>query len=198
MNRLTAISTLLISLCSISCFAQIKRTTKTNNDPKGKWIATSYKTGDVPKCLNTPQEFDSNMDNFLKITNKNSSTNAVVKLIRLDTPNKKEVTYRIAFIKAGDIYTMLNIPAGKYYTKIAYGTEWKQLVDKRGECVCQCKFTKNAQYEKGGNIIDFYPIRTSIGTDIPNYQLTLDAENANDGYFHDFGEEGKIPNTPTP
>lgn len=137
------------------------------------WDTTEYETGETPECLNIVPEFDYNMDNFLKIKNDGSDTEAVVKLIKIDNQNTEEITYRIAFIKAGDIHTMNNIPAGKYYLKIAYGQEWKET-SLDGNCTG--KFTVNPQYEKGGDIVDFYPVKSSNGTEIPNYELTLDVE----------------------
>lgn len=147
----------------------------TTKDKYEDWDTTEYETGETPECLNIVPEFDYNMDNFLKITNDGSDTEAVVKLIKLDNQNGEEITYRIAFIKAGDIHTMKNVPGGKYYLKIAYGQEWKET-NLDGNCTG--KFTVNPQYEKGGDIVDFYPIKTSAGTEIPNYQLTLDVEHS--------------------
>ncbi len=135
------------------------------------WDETEYETGETPQCLNIVPEFDYKMDNHLKIKNEGSETEAVVKLIKIDNPDGDEVTYRIAFIKAGDNHDMKNVPAGKYYLKIAYGQEWKET-SLGGRCTG--KFTKNAQYEKGEDIVDFTPIRTSAGTELPSYELSLD------------------------
>lgn len=152
-----------------------ENTDQNSNDEFEDWDSTEYETGETPECLNIVPEFDYSMDNFLKITNDGSDTEAVVKLIKLDNQNGEEITYRIAFIKAGDIHEMKNIPGGKYYLKIAYGQEWKETnIDGN----CTGKFTVNPQYEKGGDIVDFYPIKTAAGTEIPNYQLTLDVEHS--------------------
>ncbi len=137
------------------------------------WDETEYETGETPQCLNIVPEFDYQMDNHLKIKNEGSETEAVVKLIKIDTPNGEEITYRIAFIKAGDNHDMKNIPKGKYYLKIAYGQLWKET-NLNGRCTG--KFTKNPQYEKGGDIVDFSPIRTSEGVELPSYELSLDVD----------------------
>jgi len=139
------------------------------------WDETEYETGETPQCLNIVPEFDYEIDNHLTIKNEGSETEAVVKLIRIDTPsgNGEEVTYRIAFIKAGDNHDMKNIPKGKYYLKIAYGQDWKETnIDGK----CTGKFTKNPQYEKGDDIVDFSPVRTSDGVELPSYELSLDVE----------------------
>jgi len=142
-------------------------------DEYEQWDETNYETGDAPLCLNTIPEYDHKLDNHLLIKNEGSKTEAVVKLIRVDTSDRIETTYRVAFIKAGDNFNMINIPKGKYFLKIAYGQEWKSTsVD--NECVS--RFTKNAQYEKGGDIIDFTPIQTSRGVELPSYELSLDVE----------------------
>jgi len=144
------------------------------SDEYEDWDETEYETGETPQCLNIVPEFDYKMDNHLKIKNEGSETEAVVKLIKIDTPNGDEVTYRIAFIKAGDNHDMKNIPKGKYYLKIAYGQLWKET-SLSGRCTG--KFTKNPQYEKGGDIVDFSPIRTSEGVELPSYELSLDVDN---------------------
>lgn len=143
------------------------------SDEYEDWDETEYETGETPQCLNIVPEFDYKMDNHLIIKNEGSETEAVVKLIKIDTPNSEEVTYRIAFIKAGDNHDMKNIPKGKYYLKIAYGQEWKET-NLQGRCTG--KFTKNPQYEKGGDIVDFTPIRSSEGIELPSYELSLDVE----------------------
>lgn len=142
-----------------------------SSDQYEDWDETEYETGETPQCLNIVPEFDYKMDNHLIIKNEGSDSEAVVKLIKIDTPNGEEVTYRIAFIKAGDNHDMKNIPKGKYYLKIAYGQAWKETsINSR----CTGKFTKNAQYEKGDDIVDFTPIRTSEGLELPSYELSLD------------------------
>lgn len=142
-----------------------------SSDQYEDWDETEYETGETPQCLNIVPEFDYKMDNHLKIKNEGSETEAVVKLIKIDNPNGGEITYRIAFIKAGDNHDMKNVPAGKYYLKIAYGQEWKET-NLSGRCTG--KFTINPQYEKGEDIVDFSPIRTSEGTELPSYELSLD------------------------
>ncbi len=143
------------------------------NDEYEDWDETEYETGETPQCLNIVPEFDYKMDNHLIIKNEGSESEAVVKLIKIDTPNGEEVTYRIAFIKAGDNHDMKNIPKGKYYLKIAYGQEWKETnLNNR----CTGKFTKKPQYEKGDDIVDFSPVRTSEGIELPSYELSLDVD----------------------
>ena len=138
------------------------------------WESTEYVTGETPECLNIVPEFDYSLDNFLKITNVGSNTEAVVKLIRIDNANGEELTYRIAYIQDGDVHQMKNIPAGKYYLKIAYGKDWRETTDNGN---CYGKFVQNPQYEKGQDIVDFTPIKTSQGVDVPSYELSLDVSN---------------------
>lgn len=146
-----------------------------SSDEYEDWDETEYETGETPQCLNIVPEFDYKMDNHLIIKNEGSQSEAVVKLIKIDNPNGEEVTYRIAFIKAGDNHDMRNIPKGKYYLKIAYGQVWKETsINNR----CTGKFTKNAQYERGDDIVDFTPIRTSKGLELPSYELSLDVNHS--------------------
>ena len=133
------------------------------------WKATNYKTGDIPKYLEVDPKYDYNLDNFLNINNSNTTTDAVVKLIKIH-PNYEETTTRIAFLEANQTYKMKNIPAGKYYLKIAYGNEWKEYSNSD---LSLGRFQINPQYEKGEDIIDFTPIKLSSGIDVPSYELTL-------------------------
>ncbi|WP_010522046.1 SH3 domain-containing protein [Aquimarina agarivorans] len=139
------------------------------------WESTEYETGETPECLNIVPEFDYSLDNYLKINNVGSNTEAVVKLIKIDNTNGEELTYRIAYIQDGDVHQMKNIPAGKYYLKIAYGKDWREFTE-NGNCFG--RFVENPQYEKGDDIVDFTPVKTSKGTDVPSYELSLDVSNS--------------------
>ena len=138
------------------------------------WDTTEYETGETPECLNIVPEFDYALDNYLKVNNVGSNTEAVVKLIKIDNPNGEELTYRSAYIQNGDNHYMRNVPAGKYYLKIAYGTDWRETTE-NGNCLG--RFIQNPQYEKGGDIVDFTPIKTINGLDLPSYELSLDVSN---------------------
>ena len=142
-----------------------------NNSKYQDWDTTEYETGETPECLNIVPEFDYSLDNYLKINNVGSNTEAVVKLIKIDNPNGEELTYRIAYIQNGDNHYLRNVPAGKYYLKIAYGTDWRETTE-NGNCFG--RFIQNPQYEKGGDIVDFTPVKTVNGLDVPSYELSLD------------------------
>lgn len=146
-----------------------------NNSQYQDWDTTEYETGETPECLNIVPEFDYSLDNYLKINNVGSNTEAVVKLIKIDNPNGEELTYRIAYIQNGDNHYLRNVPAGKYYLKIAYGTDWRETTEGGN---CYGKFIQNPQYEKGGDIVDFTPIKTTSGMDVPSYELSLDVDNS--------------------
>ena len=146
-----------------------------NNSKYQDWDTTEYETGETPECLNIVPEFDYSLDNYLKINNVGSNTEAVVKLIKIDNPNGEELTYRIAYIQNGDNHYLRNVPAGKYYLKIAYGTDWRETTE-NGNCFG--RFIQNPQYEKGGDIVDFTPIKTPQGMDVPSYELSLDVSNS--------------------
>ena len=139
------------------------------------WDTTEYETGETPECLNIVPEFDYSLDNYLKVNNVGSNSEAVVKLIKIDNPNGEELTYRIAYIQNGDNHYMRNVPSGKYYLKIAYGTDWRETTENGN---CYGKFIQNPQYERGGDIVDFTPIRTSSGMDVPSYELSLDVDHS--------------------
>ncbi len=160
------------------------------------WDSTNYKTGETPKCFKIAPVFDYKLNNFFKIQNISKKTDAVIKLIRKDIPNKKEATYRIHYIERNTNYFLKNIPAGKYFLKIAYGSDWKEDCD---EGNCKGLFTQHKKFEKGGQILDFYPIKTEEGkTEIPNYQMTLDVDQViqldDEWYYHDFDTPNEAQN----
>jgi len=179
---------ILLSLTYVACNKEVlnlaeEKDTKIDSSLNSttdysNWQATNYKTGEVPACLRYTPIFDYQINNNLLIRNINygntDATEAVVKLIYLKNhlqKNSEEITARTAFIKIGESHTMKNIPEGKYYLKIAYGTEWKESTINNK---CIGRFTINPQYEKGDDIVDFSSIKTPDGIEFPSYQLSLD------------------------
>ncbi|WP_010521999.1 M56 family metallopeptidase [Aquimarina agarivorans] len=135
--------------------------------------AIHFETGPMDKCLEFVPQFSVDVDNFLKIINTRSTTDAVVKLVALDNSNKKEQICRIVFIKANEIYVMKNIPPAKYFLKITYGNEW--MVPKSGND-CMGYFAKNEQFELGEDTLDFNIVKTASGIDVPSYELSLSVD----------------------
>jgi len=115
------------------------------------WDKKRYKTGSTPACFNYTPKYNYEIDNYFEIKNT-TEVDAVVKLMKKN--NNKCIRY--VYIKKGDTYTIRNIPLGTYYTKIAYGNDWRQkIID--GKCIG--KFIFRATYKndlKEGTFIDFY------------------------------------------
>ena len=139
------------------------------------WEATSYDTGETPECLNITPKYDYKLDNYLEVK-VSDKTEAVVKLIKVGDSPDEEVCYRVAYVNRGDTHLMKNIPAGKYYLKIAYGIDWKQLTVNGN---CQGRFVNNALYKEGGSILNFTPVRLAQGMDTPSFELSLDVSTEN-------------------
>lgn len=131
------------------------------------WISRKYQTGDTPTCENITAEFDENLDNHLKIT-VNSNSDVVLKLMQRQSEGDKCI--RTVYIENNDFIVIRNIPEGKYYLKIAYGTDWRQK--QVGE-KCAGRFAENAQYEMGNQQLNFKVIQFDNRVDIPSYSLTL-------------------------
>lgn len=139
------------------------------------WDAKNYKTGSSPGCYTFSPRYNKSLNNRLEISVGNN-TNVVVKLVNIET--RKCIRY--VYIRAGDIFTVKNIPEGRYYLKIAYGNDWRQKVI-NGKCTG--KFISNALYEKGDEILDFNKVYEGIKTDgkrsyrsyeVSSYSLKLD------------------------
>lgn len=134
------------------------------------WETTEYETGETPDCLNISEQYDYKLDNYLQV-NVSENTEAVVKLIRVGSGDDDEVCYRIAYVKSGDTFLIKNVPAGKYYLKMAYGKDWRERkVDGR----CEGRFVQKPLYKVGEQILDFTPKRLAEGLDVPSFELNLD------------------------
>jgi hypothetical protein len=139
------------------------------------WDKTNYQTGQSPECFNFEDIRDLSIDNRLQIK-VGRNIDVVLKLISLET----DQCIRYVYIRAGDTYSIKNIPEGKYYTKIAYGKDWRQTI-KDGQCIG--RFISRALYKKGKEILDFNKIYEGIKSDgeneyssysIPSFNLELD------------------------
>ncbi len=145
-------------------------------DPYSGWEKKNYPSGVTPECENVTPKYDYEIDNYIRI-NVGSGTDVVIKLMKKG--DYSDECIRIVYVRSGDTYEIKNIPQGRYYLKIAYGKDYrKKIVDS----VCYVKFMKNAQYEKGIEILDFNLIKKPnerIGNnvyeswDVPSFELFL-------------------------
>lgn len=141
------------------------------------WEKKSYPSGTTPDCENVSPRYDYDIDNYLRI-NVGSGTDVVVKLMKRGSYGDDCV--RIVYVRSGESYDIKNIEEGRYYLKIAYGKDYrKKIIDN----ICYVKFVKNAQYEKGSDILDFNLVKKPnqrIGNqeyeswDVPSFELFLD------------------------
>lgn len=146
-------------------------------DPYSGWTKMNYETGSTPENENFVPEVDIRMDNYLKV-NVGKSTDVIVKLMKKGTQNDKCI--RIVYIREGDSYVIKYIPEGKYYLKLAYGKDYREsVVDGKP----YMRFVKNAQYENGDEVLDFYLKKrpnNKVGDkeyenwDVPSFELSLD------------------------
>ncbi|OED43497.1 hypothetical protein AB832_02560 [Flavobacteriaceae bacterium (ex Bugula neritina AB1)] len=140
----------------------------TRIDKFASWEKKTYKTGATPKSFGKfKPKFDYKLDNYLKI-DVGANTDCVVKLVRMGKTEKDDKTMRIVYINSNQTQFIRNIPAGEYYCVIAYGKEWKENGNGKGV------FTKKPLYEKSEDVLNFNPIKTSEGINVPSYSLSLD------------------------
>jgi len=151
-------------------------------DPFGDWQRINHNTGDTPECENIVPQYDSEIDNFLrikvgKVNEESEETDVIVKLMKIGT--YEDVCIRIVYIRGGESFEMKNIPEARYYVKIAYGRDCRKKIENNQ---CEVRFAKNAFYEKGEDILDFYKIKLPnevVGSDvyerwdIPSFELSL-------------------------
>ena len=136
-------------------------------DPYFGWDQKSYESGETPECENVDPQYDTKLDNFLRI-NVNTTTDVVVKLMKKN--ENDDICIRIVYIRSNETFSIINVPEGKYYLKIAYGTDWRQsIVDNK----CYGKFMENSNYEIGKQVLDFNLIKKYNGYTVPSFQLSL-------------------------
>lgn len=146
-------------------------------DPYSGWEKKNYQSGVTPDCENITPRYDYELDNYLRI-NVGSGTDVVVKLMKIGY--YRDECIRIVYVRSKDTYEIKNIPEGKYYVKIAYGTDYRQkIVDNH----CYVKFMKDSQYEKSIEILDFNLVKqpnkiignqVSENWSVPSFELSLD------------------------
>jgi|GEM_PF-1729773 len=133
------------------------------SEPLYKTIA--MQNGNMGSCAGLKSLFDYSIKNKLIITTE--STDAAVKIINFESSK----CIRFVFINSGTTYAVKNIPEGKYYLKIAYGTNWEVKED---DPICRGHFASNALYKKDNDIYDFNKIHYDDGrVSIPYYTLKL-------------------------
>lgn len=133
--------------------------------------------GELTGCNKIEPKYNREFDNKLLITVGNN-TSVAVKLINIAS----EKCIRYVFINRNSTYSIRNIPEGKYYLKIAYGNDWSIM---KGESVCDGRFTRNAIFEKGKEILNYNPIISGNETQIPSFSLKLDVV-ISDNKMNDF------------
>lgn len=140
------------------------------------WKKVDAITGDNFNCENIQPKYDTAIDNEL-IINVGNNSDAVVKLM-----NYAGICSRISYIRAGDRYTMKNIPLGDYYLKIAYGKEFRKFTQ---DNQCIVKFLRDPVYKKGSQNLAFRKIKKAnkiIGDkeysdwDISYFELALNVQ----------------------
>jgi len=127
-------------------------------------VEEQFRTGQVNGCSSCPDCQDESMQNFLLI-NCAPSTCAVIRLIDLETGR----CCRVAQVMAGDSLRLTNIPAGKYFARIAYGREW-QYEDKGS---CKGYFSQSAVYKESKRVFDFRPEERKKYVKYPSFALSL-------------------------
>jgi hypothetical protein len=146
-------------------------------DPESGWEKKNYESGATPDCENVTPKYDSEIDNFLRVK-VGTGTDVIIKLMKKGGYNDECI--RIVYIRSGDTFEIKNVPEGQYYLKIAYGKDYRKKIS---DGICFVKFTKNAHYEKGIEILDFNLIKNPdrrIGDriyeswSVPSFELFLD------------------------
>lgn len=122
--------------------------------------------GELSGCNGSANKYNRSLNNRLTIT-VGSNASVAIKMINYST----EMCVRYVFINKNTTYTIKNIPEGKYYLKIAYGEDWS-IID--GQVNCTGRFSRNALFQKGKELLDYNLVHTSDGIQVPSFSLKLD------------------------
>ncbi|WP_344925508.1 SH3 domain-containing protein [Aquimarina addita] len=148
--------------------AKAAPTNVTRENNYSSWTKKTYKNGATPKSFNFKGKYEYKLDNYLKIE-VGKNTDVVVKLVKQGKTPSDDETVRIVYINSNQTQFIRNIPEGEYYCVIAYGKDWREEAGTNNGT-----FTKNALYERGKDVLNFYTIKTSDGINVPSYSLSLD------------------------
>jgi hypothetical protein len=159
---------------------------ESNINPYADWEKVDLITGTTPDCFNYTPTYDLAIENELSV-NVGNNTDVVLKLCSFTT-NK---CIRYVYIRSNETYSIKNIPQDKYYTKIAYGTDWRQKIH-NSQCIG--KFTHNALYKKGEKIMDFHKQFNGNHIQIPYFSLSLNvsATDSTQRYYTNSISEGEF------
>jgi len=170
---------------SVNLDSSAKRDSTIKREDYSDWDSTNYATGSNPGCFNFTPRYDKSINNHLEVT-VGSNTDAVIKVINVATGR----CIRYCYIRSDESYDIKHIPQGRYYLKIAYGTDWRQKIENG---ICKGKFIRNALYKRGDEILDFHKQYKGTETvngetyrnySIPSYSLSLDVVATSDTSSH--------------
>jgi hypothetical protein len=139
------------------------------------WSNSNYKNGNNPGCYNYIAAYSDSLDNELQVK-VGSNADVVIKLVNFET----NLCIRYVYIRKGTTFAIDNIPEGKYYLKIAYGSDWRLIIID-GQCIG--RFILKPLYRRGEQILDFNKVYTGTVREgnyeyknyvIPSFTLFLD------------------------
>ncbi len=122
--------------------------------------------GAEPKCPNQNAQYDTKIDNYLKIT---AGKDADVILTLTSLENQKVV--RTIHVKTNQVYIARNIPEGTYEYSVIYGDDY---AEKTIDNICMAYFKNVKKSEKGVPKLDYNTVRTKKGLNVPSYNLKLE------------------------
>lgn len=110
------------------------------------WDFDKLDGDDLPKSYGVvPQK--GIVDNYLDIE-LGEGTDMAIKIVDVNT----DETIRYVFVEENSTSTITEIPAGRYYFKIAFGKDW---MSRTVGNTTEGKFTREVEYEKSEEYFDF-------------------------------------------
>lgn len=101
-------------------------------------------------CESITPEIDSTSKSVFEIHAESANYNSIVKMVRLSDSK----CVRMAFVKAGDVFVVKNVPYGTYCLKILSGNDLRKKNDDKGRCILS--FAENSVCEKPSDKFSFY------------------------------------------
>ena len=145
---------------------QILSTQQKSMIEDGWYIPKNKPHGELSELYCTKSKYGQ-QDNYFDI-NIGSGCDVAVKI--MDAANDECIRY--VFISENSSENIQMIPQGKYYLKLAYGSDWMEFDN--GDGTLSAKFTSDVYYDKSTESFDFGKKNSSS---LVNYVLNINIDN---------------------
>ena len=191
MKKTVVIISIVTAFCLIGCYHGDKEDGANEITAYQQELQESGWTFEQPEDDDMPEKYGITpvrgiLDNYFDIE-LGEGYDMAVKIVDMESGD----VVRYVFVREGTTATITEIPAGKYYLKLAYGHGW--MVYHEGDVLIG-KFTDDIAYEKSDEIFDFgaknsidavsYSLKINVRHD-SRYENFATSEITEEDFFND-------------